>query len=136
MSVFSFIYYSFLNLKFSIQLIGSFGRACAEMVGFVICLAFVKHDIYFYFSFCCIAFPAAASSATSLVALIDPKDQREEERRKTNGGGVPINVLSGLKVSSLITTISLIVLDSHRRCHWLGMDIFLNEMVCSSRFCF
>jgi len=119
MSVSAFIYYSFLNLKFSIQLIGSFGRACAEMVRFVICLAFVKHDIYFYFSFCCTAFPAATSSATSLIALIDPNDQcqRKEERRKTSGGGVPINVLSGLKVSSLITTISLIVLDSHRRCH-------------------
>jgi len=123
MSVSSFIYYSFLNLKFSIQLIGSFGRACAGMVRFVICLAFVKHNIYFYFSFAAPRFYSSPFSATSSVALIDPKDrcQEEEERRKTSGdgdgGGVPINVRSGLKVSSLITTISLIVLDSHRRCH-------------------
>lgn len=80
-----------LNLKFSIQLIGLFGRACADTVRFVIRLAFVGTQ--FYFSSYCSLFRHVSGRAHRPQR---PAPWREEERRKTSGddggGGVPINV--------------------------------------------
>lgn len=123
MSVSSFIYYSFFNLKFAIGLIGLFWRARALTETGSLCyirLAFVKRDFYFR--------PVIVVVVVGRAHRPQRPALDSEERSKTSdggGGGVPINVVRGLKVSSLITTISLIVLDSRRR---LGiMNIFLNE---------